>query len=183
MTVRYKVLPDGLRQIVAVQIPGDFVDLHSFVLKPLDHAIAAVAPSRIARVPHSALAQMLKLRPDLARWLMWDMALDAAMTREWLAATGRRSAYQQLAHLFCELYFRLQWAGQVNDQSFEMPLNQSELGDSCGLSTVHVNRSLQVLRRDGLIALESHRLTIPNIDALVKVAAFDSAYLHTLTVE
>jgi CRP-like cAMP-binding protein len=179
-TVRYKVLKDGLRQIVSMQVPGDFADLQCFVLNPIDHAIAAAAPSRIARIPHAALAQMLKQHPELWRWLMWDMALEAAIGQEWMAALGRLNAYQQIAHLFCELYFRLTWAGRVQAQGFEFALNQAELGDACGLSTVHVNRSLQSLRKDGLIALENHHLVIPDIDALMAAAAFDPAYLHGL---
>jgi CRP-like cAMP-binding protein len=181
ITLRYKVLPDGLRQIVALQVPGDFTDLHSFVLKPIDHAIAAAVPSRIAKLAHTAIAQLLKSHPDMARWLMWDMAVDAAISREWLAALGRRTAYQQLAHLFCELYLRLNWAGQVRDHGLELALNQAELGDACGLSTVHVNRSLQALRRDGLIVLENHHLTIPDLGALCRAAAFDQSYLHGLS--
>jgi CRP-like cAMP-binding protein len=180
-TLRYKVLPDGLRQIVAMQVPGDFADLHSFVLKPIDHAISAAVPSRIARLAHTAISHLLKTHPDMARWLLWDLSLDAAISREWLAALGRRTAYQQLAHLFCELYLRLSWAGQVKDHGFELALNQAELGDACGLSTVHVNRSLQALRRDGLIVLENHHLTIPNLGGLCTAAAFDQSYLHGLT--
>lgn len=180
-TLRYKMLPDGLRQIVGLQVPGDFTDLHSFVLKPIDHAIAAAVPSRIARLAHTAIAQLIKTHPDIVRWLMWDMALDAAIGREWMAALGRRTAYQQLAHLFCELYLRLNWAGQVRDHGFELALNQAELGDACGLSTVHVNRSLQALRRDNLIVLENHHLTIPDLTALSAAAAFDPSYLHGLT--
>lgn len=177
---RFKILPDGARQIVGLQVPGDFVDLHSFVLKPIDHAIAAASPARIGRIAHTALEKMLEKHPTLARPLMWDMAVDAAIAREWLAIMGRRSAYQQLAHLFCELYFRMDWAGQVRDQSFDFALTQADLGDACGLSTVHINRSLQALRKDGLIVLENHMLTIADIDALVEAAEFDPAYLHLL---
>lgn len=177
---RFKILPDGARQIVALQIPGDFVDLHSFVLKPMDHAVAAASPARVGRVAHSAIEAMLEKHPRLARPLMWDMAVDAAISREWLATMGRRSAYQQIAHLFCELYFRMDWAGLVRDKGFEMALTQAELGDACGLSTVHVNRSLQALRKDGLIVLESHSLVVPDIDKLVAAADFDPAYLHLL---
>src|SRR5262249_15254537 len=95
-----------------------------------------------------------------------------------LATLGRRTAYQQIAHLFCELYFRLDSVGQVKKGAFDMPLSQAELGDACGLSTVHVNRSLQALRKDGLIVLESHALLVPDIHRLVVTAAFDEAYLH-----
>ena len=111
---------------------------------------------------------------------MWDIAVDGAASREWLANQGRRSAYEQLAHLFCELYFRMDWAGLVQDKGFELPLTQIELGDACGLSSVHVNRSLQALRKDELITFENHRLTIPNIEALAMRAEFDPAYLHLL---
>ncbi len=71
---RYKLLPDGQRQIVSLQVPGDVMDLHSYVLIPLDHAIAAAAPSRVARVPHAAITSLLDQHPRLARPLMWDMA-------------------------------------------------------------------------------------------------------------
>lgn len=178
ITFRYKMLPEGSRQIVGLQVPGDFADLYGFALKPLDYAVAAAAPSTIARIPHGAIAQMLRQHPDLARWIMWDLAQDGAIAREWLAGIGGRSAYQQLAHLFCELYYRMEWSGAVSENSFELALNQSELGDACGLSTVHVNRSLQALRRDGLMILENHLLTIPDIAALAEVALFDPAYLN-----
>jgi CRP-like cAMP-binding protein len=180
ITMRFKLLPDGLRQIVAVQVPGDFTDLHSFVLKPLDHAIAAAAPTRVARIPHCAIQNVILQHPGISRWLMGDLALDAAISRAWLATLGRRSAYQQLAHLFCELYYRMEWAGLVRDNRFEMVLTQADLGDACGLSTVHVNRSLQALRKDGLIVLESHAhtLLIPDIRRLAEAASFDASYLY-----
>ena len=180
ITFRYKMLKGGSRQIVAVQVPGDFVDLHCFVLKPIDHEIAAGSPVRVGRVPHSAIEAILEKHPRLVRALMWDMAVDGAISREWLAAQGRRSAYEQLAHFFCELYFRMRWAGLVKDGSFELSMTQAELGDACGLSTVHVNRSIQALRKDALIILEDHILTIPDIAALTQVANFDPAYLHIL---
>lgn len=177
---RYKLLTAGTRQIVSLQIPGDFVDLHSLVLRPLDHAVAAASTIQIARVPHEAIRTLLADHPRLAESLMWNIAIDGAISREWLANHGRRSAYEQLAHLFCELYFRMEWAGLVKDRSFEMPLTQIELSDLCGLSAVHLNRSLQALRRDGLILLENQRLTVLDIDELVRRADFDPAYLHLL---
>ena len=177
---RYKVLQSGSRQIVSVQIPGDFVDLHSLLLRPLDHAVAAASPAQIGRVSHASLKQLIEKHPRLGLSLMWDVAVDGAVSREWLATQGRRSAYQQLAHLFCELYLRLDWAGLVEERSINLPLTQAELGDCCGLSTVHVNRSLQSLRRDGLVKSEGQRLSIPDLDALARAAEFDPDYLHLL---
>jgi CRP-like cAMP-binding protein len=175
---RFKLLSDGGRQILGMQLPGDFTDPHDFVIKPLDHAIAAGSPARLARLPHAALQSLMEQHPQLVRALMRDMALDAAIGREWLATLGRRSAYQQLAHLFCELYFRLDWAGKVQDGSFEFQMTQTDLGDACGLSTVHVNRSLQALRKDHLIVLEDHTLHVPDMGALMDAAAFDPGYLY-----
>ena len=180
ITCRIKFLADGNRQIVAFQVPGDFVDLHALVLKPIDHSVGAATPSQIAKVPHAALDKLLQAHPRLAKSLMWDMAVDAAVSREWLAIMGRKSGYKQLAHLVCEFYFRMNWAGGVRNGGFEFGLTQEMLGAACGLSTVHVNRSLQALRKDGLIILENSILTVPDIDALVSAAEFDPAYLHLL---
>jgi len=180
ITCRTKHLSEGTRQIVSLQVPGDFVDLHSFVLKPMDHAVEAASKVLIGRISHPAIEDMLERHPRLCRSLMWDMAVDAAMTREWLAITGRRTAYQRLAHLFCELYFRLEWVGRVRDQGYDFALTQEMLADASGLTPVHVNRSIQALRADGLIVTERQRLMIPDIGALVAAANFDAAYLHLL---
>lgn len=178
---RFRILPDGSRQILAFHVPGDFMDLHSFVLRPLDHAIGASAKSRVARVPHERIAGLIGRFPRLSCALMWDMALDAATTREWMTGIGRRSAYRHIAHFFCELYLRMTMAGQVEGNSFELTLNQAELGDICGLSAVHVSRSLKTLRAEGLIVLEKGRLTIPDLEELIEAAGFEPDYLHLVT--
>ncbi len=177
---RYKLMPNGARQIVAMHFPGDFANLDGFVLDAPGHTIAAAGPSLVAAVPRVAITQMLASQPDLARWVMWEIARDAAISRERLAAMGRQPAYQQIAHLICELHFRMKWAGLVHEQTLLVDLYQEDLGDICGMSAVHVNRSLQALRQGGLIALKGHRVTIPDIDALARVAMFDPSYLHPL---
>jgi CRP-like cAMP-binding protein len=180
LAFRYRALANGTRQIMALHIPGDFVDLHSFVLRPMDHSVSAACPSRIARVPHASITQLLERHPRLAQHLMWDLALDAATYREWMVGLGRRTAYERIAHLFCELYYRMKMAGLLQGRSFELRLSQAELGDISGLSTVHVNRSLQTLRQDGLITMEKGLLTIPDIGKLSQAAGFDPAYLHLI---
>jgi CRP-like cAMP-binding protein len=181
LAFRYRALANGTRQILSLHIPGDFVDLHSFVLKPLDHSIAVVVPSQVAKVPHERLSEIVARYPRVTCALMWDMALDAATHREWMVGLGRRDAYERLAHLFCELYYRMRMVGLVEDGRFELPLSQPELADICGLSSVHVNRSLQMLRHDQLIVAEKGWLVIPNIERLSEVAGFDPAYLHLIS--
>lgn len=180
MALRARFLDGGRRQIVSLQVPGDFVDLHAFVLHPLDHSVIAAAPAWVGLVPHEKINMILQEYPRLTKRLMWDMALDGAIAREWMTVMGKRSAYQQLAHLFCELYFRINQARLANQQSFELPLSQTDLADMCGLSAVHVNRSLQALRADGLIVLKQNCLTIPDLSQLIAAANFNQAYLHLL---
>ncbi len=175
---RYKLLPDGTRQILALHVPGDFCDLHSFLLKRMDHSIAAISPCKIAKFPHAVIKEVTERYPRLTRALWWDMAIDAAVQREAMASMGRRSARQQIAHLLCELLLRLRSVGLVDDDSYELPATQAELGDVFGLSTVHVNRILQELRRDNLIVRKGKRVTIPDLDRLKDVAGFDPGYLY-----
>jgi CRP-like cAMP-binding protein len=181
MAFRMKILSEGGRQIVALQVPGDFVDLHSFVLHPLDHSVVTASPSVIGLVPHEKIARIVDNFPRLTKRLMWDMALDAAIAREWMTIMGKRSAYKQLAHLFCELHFRMEQARGISRDGFELPLSQADLGDVCGISAVHVNRSLQALRAKGLIILKQGYLVIPDVRRLIEAASFDPAYLHLLS--
>lgn len=175
---RFKILPDGRQQILALHIPGDFCDLHSFSLKKLDHAISAVGPCSVARVPHEKLQQASDLFPNLSRAFMWNLATDAAIAREWMVSMGRRSAREQLSHLLCELLYRLKPMGLAENDAYEFPITQANLGDATGLSTVHVNRTLQELRGEGLITLRGKLLAILNLQRLKEVAGFDPGYLY-----
>ncbi|MCB5174835.1 Crp/Fnr family transcriptional regulator [Microvirga lenta] len=175
---RYKDLANGKRQITALHVPGDFVDLHSFLLKTMDHGIVALTPCRIASVPHTALRTITERHPHLTRLLWLNTLLDGAIHREWLVAMGRRTALGRMTHLFCELFLRLQIVGQTEGRSFKLPLTQAELGDTLGLSTVHINRILQELRANGLVAWRGPTLTILDWDRLMEAAEFDPAFLN-----
>jgi CRP-like cAMP-binding protein len=174
---RIKTLPSGTRQMMALHIPGDFCDLHSFSLRKMDHSIAAVSRCKIAKVPHAKIAEIIERFPRLTRALFWDVAVDAAILREWMVSAGRRSAYQKIAHLLCEMLLRLRSVALVEGDSYSFPLTQAELGEAFGLSTVHVNRTLQVLRREDLLVWKGKTVTIPDANALAKAAGFDPSYL------
>jgi CRP-like cAMP-binding protein len=175
---RYRLLADGRRQISLFHVPGDFIDLHGFLLKRLDHAIAAAGPCRVGVVPHECLTRITENFPHLTRLLWLSTVVDGAIHREWLAAMGRRSALGNMAHLFCELFVRLEIPGRTSDDGFEFPLTQQELGECLGLTSVHVNRTLQELRRRRMIQLENRRLTILDQPGLRAIAEFDPAYLY-----
>jgi CRP-like cAMP-binding protein len=175
---RYKVLPDGRRQIIALLLPGDMCDPYVFLLRTMDHALGTLTPVTLAKVPAQAIRAVTASGPELAEAL-WLQVLEAIeIQREWTISLGRRTAVERLAHLFCEVSVRLGALGLTNEADFDMPITQSDLADAMGLSTVHVNRSLQELRASGLIELRSRRLTILNRPALMKLGMFDPAYLQ-----
>jgi CRP-like cAMP-binding protein len=178
VAARYKVLQEGERQITALHLEGDFVDLHSFLLKEMDHGVTAISQCRIATVPHETLTTVSIRQPHLTR-LFWLLTLlDGAMHREWLVAMGRRSALGQLAHLLCEIRTRLSVVGGATDHSFVLPITQVDLSDILGLSSVHVNRVLQELRGNNLIAWKGVHVSILDWDGLQRIAEFDDRYLH-----
>lgn len=181
-SARYKVLEDGTRQITALHVPGDFVDLHAFALKKMDHGIVAMSPCRVAFADHSDLKRITETAPHLTRLLWLQTLIDGAIHREWIVAMGRRSRRSHLAHLICELYARLQVVKLVDGASFRFPLSQSEVADALGLSVVHLNKTLQALRAEGAFTWGSREITIIDWQRLQEIAEFDPTYLN-LTVE
>lgn len=178
LVCRHIGLPDGRRQIVALHVPGDFVDLHSFLLQRLEHDVTAIGRTTIAIFPHDRLRRITETHPHLSRMLWLSTLMDAAMHREWVASLGLRSALERLAHLFCELHERMKVIGQATNGAFDLPLNQIDLGDACGLTAVHVNRTLRELRETGLLRFNSKRVEILDEPALAAAAQFDPFYLH-----
>jgi CRP-like cAMP-binding protein len=174
---RYKLLVDGSRQISALHVTGDFVDLHVFLLRTIDHGVMAMSPCQVAYAGHDDLKRITEEAPHLTRLLWLSTIVDGAIHREWLVAMGRRSKKSQLAHLICELFVRLRAVQRVDGWSFRLPLSQTSIADVLGLSVVHVNRVIQGLRREGLITWVNQIITILDWDRLVEVAEFDPTYL------
>jgi CRP-like cAMP-binding protein len=176
---RVKFVGEGARTISALHLAGDFIDLHSFLLKPMDHAVIALTECRISLVPHDRLKSATETYPHLARLLWLDTLVDAAIHRAWIACLGGRSAVQRLAHLLCELLMRTQAVELADDDlGYDLPLTQSVLADTLGMTTTHLNRSLQELRAKDLIRFGSGHLRILNWDRLRELADFDPAYLN-----
>jgi CRP-like cAMP-binding protein len=175
---RAKDLSAGERLISELHVAGDFVDLHSFTLKRLEHDIITLTTCRIALVPHERLKTITEKYPHLTRIYWFSTNLDAAIHRERALSLGRRSAIARTAHLLCELYVRLEIAGLTQGHGYDFPLTQEELSECLGLTSVHVNRTLQELRRQELIRLEARRLEILDLARLQAVAEFDPAYLY-----
>jgi len=175
---RYKILPDGERQITAFLIPGDFCDLHVTILKQMDHGIGALTAVSVAEISRREMNQLCDDRPGLLRAMWWATLVDEGVLREWIVNIGRRDSYARIAHLMCELLVRMQNVGLADDGGFQLPLTQEHLADALGLTPVHVNRVLQRLKADKLIELGGRTLTILDPGGLRRAAGFDPSYLH-----
>ncbi|MFZ3484196.1 Crp/Fnr family transcriptional regulator [Sphingomonas sp. 3-13AW] len=175
---RYKDMRDGQRQITELHVAGDFLDLHSFTLKRLDHFVMALTPCKLALMPHTKLTEITERHPHLTRVYWFGTNVDAAVHREWEVSLGRRSALSRLAHLFCELNVRLEIVGLSDGMYYDLPLTQAEVADCLGITPVHCNRVMQELRERKLLEWKGGRLSILNRDELARVGEFDPAYLY-----
>ena len=175
---RYNMTVGGKRQITALHVVGDFVDLHSFLMKPMDHSIVAIGPCRIALVPHAALNRITEEHPRLTRLLWLNTLIDASIHRRWEFVLGSLQAHQSLAHFICEMFLRLDQVGRTDSGSFHFPITQSILSECMALSSVHTNRVVQKLRGENLISWERDLVTVKDWDGLVEMGEFDPTYLR-----
>lgn len=178
LAARSVILRNGSRQLTAVHISGDFVDLHGMLIKQMDHAVIALTECRAAFADHPALERLSANHPHLWRMLSLLLTIDASVQRAWMVGLGRRNSVSHLAHLICELYLRLEAIGAAGEMSFDFPIGQAELADMLGLSVVHTNRTLQELRATRSITWRGGRVEVLDWATLVNVAEFDPLYLN-----
>ncbi|WP_419809868.1 Crp/Fnr family transcriptional regulator [Sphingomonas sp.] len=175
---RYKMLPDGSRQIVAFMMPGDFCDIHAGILDEMDHAIGTLTACQIVAIPRERMDRLIVATPALTHAFWRAQLVDEGVLRAWIVSIGRRDSLQRVAHLMLELYVRLRSIGLANDERCEMPLTQAVLADSLGLTPVHLNRVLKVLRERRAMTLTGGTLQLLDPRELVRIAGFDNNYLH-----
>ncbi|WP_407168304.1 Crp/Fnr family transcriptional regulator [Bradyrhizobium sp. ORS 111] len=175
---RYKQLEDGRRQVVSFFLPGDICDVNIFILREMDHSIGTITPVSIADLSREFFDDIAVRHPRIVTAFWWETLVNAAIQREWTMNLGQRTALERTAHLLCEVWLRLRLAGLTKGDSCDFPLTQADLADATGLSKVHVNRTLQELRAEGLIVLKGKTLSVPDLDRLMRAGLFNSNYLH-----
>lgn len=173
----YKIQPDGARQIVDFQVPGDFLGLRSVLLRTSDHSFEPIVDIEAVEVLAHDLLDAFAQTPRLATAILWAASRDEAMVVEHLVGIGRRDAGARMAHFLLELGSRLALVGMGSKKGFDCPLTQYHLADTLGLSAVHVNRVLRQLREHALVTFRNGRVTFHDYEGLVKLAEFDPAYL------
>ena len=178
-SVRSKVVAAGARQIVAIHMKGEVVDLQNSMLKVADHSVQMLTTGRVAMIPREAVVQLTLERPKIGHAMWIDTLVDASIFREWIANVGRRDAKTRIAHLLCEFALRLKSAGLGDQDGYELPMTQEHLADATGLTPVHVNRTLKELDREDLITRVNPRsIRIADWRKLADAGDFDSNYLH-----
>ncbi|WP_245262405.1 Crp/Fnr family transcriptional regulator [Mesorhizobium sp. WSM3626] len=173
-----KLTGEGKRQVSSFFVPGDIPDLHGLHLSVLDCTFSPLTRVSVGIMRHDALRAICDQHPSVATVFWRSTLIDAAIYREWVTNVGRRDAYARMAHILCELIVRLRSMELIKDHVAELPITQAELADALGLSTVHVNRTLQELRRNGLISTESSRFHAVDWAGLIRAGDFDTTYLH-----
>jgi len=175
---RQKLLRDGSRQIISFHIPTEFVDLQNGMLGVADHSVQSLDRADVAVIPRGPLVELGDARPAIRKAMWIDTLIDASIFREWVVNVGRRDARGRIAHLLCEFALRMKTICGEDPERLDFPVTQEQLADATGLTAVHTNRTLQSLRRDGLIALSARSLAILDWKGLSEVGEFDELYLH-----
>jgi CRP-like cAMP-binding protein len=174
---RYKILPDGKRQLLSLAVPGDLIGFPASFFDKAINATGSLTEVLVAVISFETLYDLFARYPRIALALYWLSAGEAAIYGEHLIDVGRRSAYERLAHLLLELLTRLRIVGLAEEASYQLPLTQELIGDMLGLSGPHVSRMLRLMREEGMIAIEGHRVTVQDIESLALLAGFDGDYL------
>jgi CRP-like cAMP-binding protein len=175
---RHKVLADGARSILSVQMKGDVVDLQNSLLELADHSVQTLTRGEVAFIPREAVRQLAFARPNIGIAMWYDTLVDGSIFREWIANVSRRDAPSKLAHMLCEFGMRLESVGLGDRLSYELPMTQEQLADATGLTSVHVNRTLMELEARGLIARAKKFVAISDWKRLAAAGGFNDAYLH-----
>lgn len=178
-SIRSKLVATGNRQIVAIHMKGEMVDLQNSMLKVADHSVQMLTSGKVAMIPREAINRVTLERPTIGHAMWIDTLVDASIFREWIANVGRRDARTRIAHLLCEFSLRLKSAGLGDETGYELPMTQEQLADATGLTSVHVNRTIKALQKEGLIERPNPRsIYIGDWRKLADAGDFDSNYLH-----
>lgn len=175
---RQKHTGDGLRQIVALHIPGEAVDFQNLFLDVADHSVQMMTRGDVAFVPRAEFQELIKTRASISHAILINILIEGSIFREWVLNVGRRDARSRMSHLLCEFAIRMQAQGLASVDGYELPITQEQLADALGLTAVHVNRTLKSLEASGLILRNKRSIRFPSWERMREVADFNQRYLH-----
>jgi CRP-like cAMP-binding protein len=173
----FRQMKSGARQIIGFNIPGEMTNLQSLVNPTAGWGMSALTKTKVLRIAHADLRRLAVHHPGITVAFWRNCVADASILAEWVVNVGRRNATARVAHLLCEMALRYEQARQGSRRSFVLPATQPDLGDATGLTSVHVNRTLSVLKDRFIVSKQAGRVTIHDWDALVATAGFNPAYM------
>ncbi|WP_206608843.1 Crp/Fnr family transcriptional regulator [Notoacmeibacter marinus] len=168
----------GRRQLLSLHFPGDFLDLHAYPLKYLDHDVGALSDVTLAVFKHADLRQLQYDHPDLTRKLWFATLLDAAVHRQWIWRIGTLRAVARVAHFFAECHARLVGIGIADKSTFDLALKQTDIAEVVGITAIHTNRVLRELREREVAYFKDGTVEIADLKELWKLAEFEPSYLY-----
>lgn len=179
LACRFRLLSNGRRQITGFIVPGDICDFGFLTGNQTLGQFMTLTNSVAGRVSAQAYLELLEDNPRLMRATLRAAATETAIAQERVITLGSRIAIERVAHLLCEMWYRLDVVGLVSEgDTYEFAVTQAEMGEALGLSTVHVNRTLQIMRKNGIFAMAGGKVTITNLHRLHELAGFDAAFLR-----
>ena len=169
--MQYQTLMDGRRQILDFALPGSFLGFVSYSDPTLAHTATSMTGTTVAVIPRDQLANLCRSNPDFSIQLISAAAESLNLAFESITDIGRRSAREAVARLLLKLFSRIRaQRPQGTDESVMIPLTQEQIGDACGLTGVHVCRTLRKLRQDGILSMRNGELVVLDLDRLREVS-------------
>ena len=169
---------DGRRQISALLLPGDLCNSASLLMPRLHCGVRFLTAGSVMAVPRANVAALAATHPGISQGFFWLGLVENAILSRRTLCLGRLSALERVAYLFCELAVRLGFPSGEGEISFGNRVTQEQVGDILGLTPVHVNRTMQQLRKDGLLLQRKRTIEIPDIGALRLLGKFEPSYLE-----
>ncbi|MBY6067448.1 Crp/Fnr family transcriptional regulator [Leisingera aquaemixtae] len=173
MGTRYKTLENGRRQVINFLFPGDFAGLQAGLMGEMKHSVEATTSMTLCVFRRAALFELFERHPERAYDLTWIAAVEEHFLGETIASLGQRDARQRIAWALVRMYQRLQAVGMEVKNAVPLPYRQQDLADALGLSLVHTNKMLKILRSSKLAEWTNGMLKIRNLPALAEMALVD----------
>jgi len=174
---RHKATGEGARQILSIHMRGDLINPRSVAMDTISFNLQTLTRASIAFIPRAALTELIWRYPGICKAFMAEIGVNTALFDEWMVSIGRRDARARICHLLCEIASRQEDAGISPGPDYELPMTQEQIGDATGLTSVHVNRTLQQLRAEGYFRTARRRVTVDDWRRLRQVGDLGSSRL------
>lgn len=170
---RYKLLPDGRRQIVNYAMPGDLIGLQGSLMSEMQHSVEALSPMVLCVFERHELMSLYREHPELAFDVTWLASNQERMLDENLLSVGRRTAQERIAYLLAFIAERADRAGLINGSPLNIPITQQHVADTLGLSLVHTNKTIRKLVQRGSIRWHERGCEVLDLLALQRLSRWE----------